>query len=1272
MRSYEEQEAAAYRKAEKLIAEQNRRKKIIFRAAVSSVVCAAACVGIWFISADDAKKALVSHIPENVISEEKNPSVTTVSVSEGSSTDTTASTVKTLNTSSANTTVTTYSSSESKTSGSQTDSKQTENVIINAVTQTESKVSDADTVTKQTYAASVTITSVSVTDISVTTGISDKMPVERSFSMNKISPFLAALIAANPLTAIPSAPADNNISEKLPTPFVYSFYYDEGNYFDCITELHNKESGLDFNKDGKIDINDMYAFYCFYHGVQFKEPEKFDFSAVEPEDDEVHYSSYNFDQMAKYYAAYHPITVDDLDPEPFKEFYFGNASQEHIENYRAYNDRLCENFNEALTASAAEIFLFYNMFKDITVNNNVDLDVSGDGVFDFDDIYYFSAFDYSFRDIALNSDKIDYYLYDPQIDAGLSPDIIERCISLMKTYKYEDLYPMGNSIHRYMLQYYLEDHPYDPAWNDEAYYEAMYPQLEEEYCHSSDLMRDVEVLQSNLGYGSQAMRYYYPDRTDGAIEKEYDSFIKQVESGKRTIPDINGDGELDMADYCLSNLFFETYRYVKDIPFPETYRQTFLTDMDLNDNGMSADVNDVAVYQICIGDELGYSDLELKNAERQYYAEHPEFDPENAGKFTSYYYEFDYENGFDNYVAQIKDGTNKKPDIDKDGKITIADYVYADIIQSAKSTGDEYRTSIVPKEIREYYLNDCDFDKDGYSATYGDLMLITRYVGAKLGLDYEADYNQFYNELNLLEEEFISQFDDQLLEAEKTIKAGFNPEFADNFTFRQLETIKYASEENDYISDHEYEIKENITEEQKKILDTNLNGEIENEDFVIAKAMYENYFKDSDYYTNLLTQERKDNFYSNFDLNGNGINGDYADIRWAELLYQKILNESSPKVAYGQQKQDEINAKRDEWRELPYEEKEIKRHEFMEQYRKDVESGKKPAPDLNEDGKVDIADYVAATPIVHSKIIFQYRYDLITKAHIVTKDQTYRFFKLYDLNDDGIYGDQEDLYIMKMYIQDELGYSNLEMAVYENEYLKQYKDVVDYYFDMSQFDEELTKDMSIFEKYSIIYSGEDYFWNNDIVKEMDYDTIKMFDLNMNGILEPQDYAIAEYLNMNYYTDITSHPEDKALITDAIKENFYKNFDPDHNGICGSYGDIELMEKYLKYVTDDDGFISDYRYGISTETGVALDKIRETLANGGSVVGTEENAERSGDANIDEKLNLADSVAILQAYINPDKYSLSDEGKYNADICNTGDGVTPMDAQKIQKMLLNIK
>lgn len=56
----------------------------------------------------------------------------------------------------------------------------------------------------------------------------------------------------------------------------------------------------------------------------------------------------------------------------------------------------------------------------------------------------------------------------------------------------------------------------------------------------------------------------------------------------------------------------------------------------------------------------------------------------------------------------------------------------------------------------------------------------------------------------------------------------------------------------------------------------------------------------------------------------------------------------------------------------------------------------------------------------------------------------------------------------------------------------------------------------------------------------------------------------------------------------------------------------------------------------------------------------------GDANMDGKVTIADSTAILQSLGNPDKYSLSAEGAANADCFNPGSGVTTADALTIQK------
>ena len=57
---------------------------------------------------------------------------------------------------------------------------------------------------------------------------------------------------------------------------------------------------------------------------------------------------------------------------------------------------------------------------------------------------------------------------------------------------------------------------------------------------------------------------------------------------------------------------------------------------------------------------------------------------------------------------------------------------------------------------------------------------------------------------------------------------------------------------------------------------------------------------------------------------------------------------------------------------------------------------------------------------------------------------------------------------------------------------------------------------------------------------------------------------------------------------------------------------------------------------------------------------------SGDANMDNKTSISDSVAILQYLANSEKYPLSDDAKVNADVFSTGDGITGNDALSIQK------
>lgn len=56
----------------------------------------------------------------------------------------------------------------------------------------------------------------------------------------------------------------------------------------------------------------------------------------------------------------------------------------------------------------------------------------------------------------------------------------------------------------------------------------------------------------------------------------------------------------------------------------------------------------------------------------------------------------------------------------------------------------------------------------------------------------------------------------------------------------------------------------------------------------------------------------------------------------------------------------------------------------------------------------------------------------------------------------------------------------------------------------------------------------------------------------------------------------------------------------------------------------------------------------------------------GDANLDGKVSISDAVRILQYVSNPEKYPLDGQAAVNADVYNTGDGVTARDAASVQK------
>ncbi|MCQ2490333.1 MAG: glycoside hydrolase [Ruminococcus sp.] len=88
---------------------------------------------------------------------------------------------------------------------------------------------------------------------------------------------------------------------------------------------------------------------------------------------------------------------------------------------------------------------------------------------------------------------------------------------------------------------------------------------------------------------------------------------------------------------------------------------------------------------------------------------------------------------------------------------------------------------------------------------------------------------------------------------------------------------------------------------------------------------------------------------------------------------------------------------------------------------------------------------------------------------------------------------------------------------------------------------------------------------------------------------------------------------------------------------------------------------------TTTSGTTTTTATTTASTGSSSTALLPAATLIGDANLDKKVTVADSVAILQSIANKDKYALKPEGAANADCCDPGDGITGKDALAIQKL-----
>lgn len=161
------------------------------------------------------------------------------------------------------------------------------------------------------------------------------------------------------------------------------------------------------------------------------------------------------------------------------------------------------------------------------------------------------------------------------------------------------------------------------------------------------------------------------------------------------------------------------------------------------------------------------------------------------------------------------------------------------------------------------------------------------------------------------------------------------------------------------------------------------------------------------------------------------------------------------------------------------------------------------------------------------------------------------------------------------------------------------------------------------------------------------------DINMDGVVNYNDYLDSD----TYFADIIcGRTADESELPSDVWNNIVNNCDFNGNGKSGDIYDIMTVQIFVILEDAKD-------FDTKPENGTGM-----TYEQGFNILSSMD-IERSGDANVDGNITIADSIAVLQYLANCEKYPLDAKQRFNADIANTGDGITAADASEIQKRLL---
>ena len=663
MKSYEETIASVFEKGDAILESRRIRALRIKRiSAAVSGICAAAIIGFGVLHNNAAKEAIHSPVSnENIISETASGTqVTTVSAADDSKTTLTV----TEHTSgpALNTETTKVSSSKDK----------------NSNVSTSTKKGNANVNTGKTVSAHNEGTAVTTSTSAVTTAQVN----ERSFDMKKIAAFTSAFLAG--FSALPlNASANDN----------YRFYsFDNSDDKKIIAYMSSEQVDLDYDGNGKFDINDVYQFYLYANGYIVDDSVKqraeangdFDGSGmVDPYTDAI--------VLIKYYIISNPLDTSIFNVDNYESVELTPEIQAELDLYDDVNAphyTSAKYFTSNLEFQMRYLGTGYGFMKEKIDSGEISPDVNGDGKFDIKDcvdykifvdnlLYYDPELFEIYNDTLIkgvinwNQDGIFYtgvttQPYDDEynpcpVDVIKLPEgTIERCADVLSKIGQFG----GNHSGRYMAYCYLLDNPLDEEYFNKDYFEKYYKgasgyEINSSFIHAARTADNIE---------------YCSNFDKDKFSEEFKQYCKDIADGTKSAPDMNLDGKVDSGDYndamiYLNRTFFPVIgeteeEFEENMPLPKKVWDNFANNCDLNGDGKSGNIYDIVMLQCytLLNDDEAFN--------------------ESAGK------EFKISKEFQNNFALLDSlDIERSGDSNLDGKTDISDAV---LIMQTNSNPEKY------------------------------------------------------------------------------------------------------------------------------------------------------------------------------------------------------------------------------------------------------------------------------------------------------------------------------------------------------------------------------------------------------------------------------------------------------------------------------------------------------------------------------------------------------------------------------------------------------